>query len=219
MPVTFPPGRAKLSTRPTPTGSAVPPITTGIVVVACFAAKLASVPDATMRSTLPMTTPQHARELVRLCKSIIEVKVVPLDVAQVEHPESERVEPEVRAGLSAAEPTDTRNLEPAWGGLVRERGDSATGQETEGPKRQAQARQEAAAAPMASRRPETVHGALLRPSTSTHEMSGPHAAGSAIATIAWAGHRRPARWPSIASLSEANPANALATHRWHIDGD
>ena len=40
-PVTFPPGRAKLSTSPTPTGSATFTNTMGIVGVACLAARAA----------------------------------------------------------------------------------------------------------------------------------------------------------------------------------
>src|SRR5215472_4907429 len=37
-PVTLPPGRERLRTRPAATGSPLEPITIGIVVVACFAA-------------------------------------------------------------------------------------------------------------------------------------------------------------------------------------
>ena len=39
MPVTLPPGRAKLTTRPRATGSSVTPNTIGMVAVAAFAAK------------------------------------------------------------------------------------------------------------------------------------------------------------------------------------
>src|SRR5262245_1151086 len=42
-PVIFPSGRARFETIPTLTGSPMAPITTGIVVVACFAAKAAGV--------------------------------------------------------------------------------------------------------------------------------------------------------------------------------
>ena len=50
-PVMLPSGRARLDTIPTLTGSPMAPITTGIVVVACFAANAAGVPHVTIRST------------------------------------------------------------------------------------------------------------------------------------------------------------------------
>src|SRR5262245_41762288 len=43
LPVIFPPGRARLGTRPARTGSPIEIMTIGIVVVACLAAKLAGV--------------------------------------------------------------------------------------------------------------------------------------------------------------------------------
>ena len=54
-PVTLPPGRARLATRPAPTGSPTFAITMGIVVVALFAANAGAVPVATIRSTLRRT--------------------------------------------------------------------------------------------------------------------------------------------------------------------
>jgi hypothetical protein len=39
VPVTFPPGRARLATRPSATGSAIPIPTIGIALVACLAAR------------------------------------------------------------------------------------------------------------------------------------------------------------------------------------
>ena|SRR6516162_6910910 len=51
LPVMFPPGRAKLATKPTPTGSLLAPRTMGIVVLACLAANPAGVPIVTMTST------------------------------------------------------------------------------------------------------------------------------------------------------------------------
>jgi hypothetical protein len=51
-PVTLLPGRARLATSPTPTGSAAFSSTMGIVVVACFAANAAGAEWATMTSTL-----------------------------------------------------------------------------------------------------------------------------------------------------------------------
>ena len=54
-PVTLPPGRARLATRPSPTGSAAFAITMGMVVVAFFAANAGGPPVATIRSTLRRT--------------------------------------------------------------------------------------------------------------------------------------------------------------------
>ena len=47
----FPPGRARLCTRPEPTGSATAAMTIGMVVVACFAANAHGVKVATITST------------------------------------------------------------------------------------------------------------------------------------------------------------------------
>src|SRR5438034_1000793 len=54
--VTLPPGRARLATRPTLTGSPTPTTTTGMVMVAFLAARAAGVPQAaSSTSTLPRT--------------------------------------------------------------------------------------------------------------------------------------------------------------------
>ena len=50
-PVTFPPGRPRLATSSTLTGSAIPPITIGTVVVARLAARDAGVPRVAISST------------------------------------------------------------------------------------------------------------------------------------------------------------------------
>ena len=55
-PVTFPPGRAKLATRPALTGSPTATITIGMVLVAAFAARLAGVAAATITSTRSRTS-------------------------------------------------------------------------------------------------------------------------------------------------------------------
>ena len=54
-PVTLPPGRARLATKPAPTGSPAFVITMGMVVVALLAANAAGVPVTTIRSTLRRT--------------------------------------------------------------------------------------------------------------------------------------------------------------------
>jgi hypothetical protein len=56
VPVTLPPGRAKLATSPLPTGSPAAAITMGIVEVARLAANGASVPTPTITSTLRLTS-------------------------------------------------------------------------------------------------------------------------------------------------------------------
>src|SRR4029453_1067447 len=55
-PVTFPPGRARLATSPSFTGSCIVITTMGMVTVACFAARASAVLPATMRSTLRRTS-------------------------------------------------------------------------------------------------------------------------------------------------------------------
>ena len=54
-PVTLPPGRARLATRPVPTGSATDPKTIGMTDVACFAAMTAAVPPVTITLTFSRT--------------------------------------------------------------------------------------------------------------------------------------------------------------------
>ena len=54
-PVTLPPGRARLATKPAPTGSPAFAITMGMVVVALLAANAGAVPVTTIRSTLRRT--------------------------------------------------------------------------------------------------------------------------------------------------------------------
>ena len=55
FPVTLPPGRARLATKPAPTGSPEFAITMGMVVVAFFAANAGGVAETTIRSTLRRT--------------------------------------------------------------------------------------------------------------------------------------------------------------------
>src|SRR5262245_7278962 len=54
-PVTLPPGRARLATRPVPTGSAADAIMIGMTDVACFAATTGAAEFVTMTSTLSRT--------------------------------------------------------------------------------------------------------------------------------------------------------------------
>ena len=54
--MTLPPGRERLSTSPILSGYEEVVITIGIVLVACLAARIACVPDATMMSGLSATS-------------------------------------------------------------------------------------------------------------------------------------------------------------------
>ena len=63
MPVTLPPGRARLSTRPASTGSGPPPvITMGIVLVAFLAARISLVPSC-YHDDINLETHQLGRKL------------------------------------------------------------------------------------------------------------------------------------------------------------
>src|SRR5207247_20370 len=55
LPISLPPGRAKLATKPSPTGSGKPVITIGMVVVAFLAANTGALPTATIRFTFRRT--------------------------------------------------------------------------------------------------------------------------------------------------------------------
>ncbi len=55
-PVTLPPGRPRLATRPAPTGSALAAITIGIVLVAFIAARVPAVVAVTITSTSRRTS-------------------------------------------------------------------------------------------------------------------------------------------------------------------
>src|SRR4029453_8154187 len=70
MPVTLPPGRAKLATRPLPMGSAAINMTMGILAVACLAAWTgASPPAAAMISTGRPTSSTASAESRSSCPS------------------------------------------------------------------------------------------------------------------------------------------------------
>ena len=65
-PVTLPPGRARLATRPLPTGSPAPGVTIGTLAVAFFAARAAGVPDARIASGLASSSSAARRGNVAL---------------------------------------------------------------------------------------------------------------------------------------------------------
>jgi len=60
MPVTFAPGRARLATRPKPTGSGAAEKTIGSVAVASFAARAEGVPPAAKIRVTPRPTSSAA---------------------------------------------------------------------------------------------------------------------------------------------------------------
>jgi len=61
----LPPGRARLATKPAPTGSTDVAITMGMVVVAFFAANGVRPPEVTIRSTLDEPGPPQAQGAVQ----------------------------------------------------------------------------------------------------------------------------------------------------------
>src|SRR5262245_25370634 len=69
MPVTFPPGRERLMTRPVAIGSPVSAITIGISCVACFAATAVGVNQVTMTSTLKRTSSAASSGSRLICPS------------------------------------------------------------------------------------------------------------------------------------------------------
>ena len=88
-PVTLPPGRARLATRPLPTGSLTPTITMGIVVVACLAASAAGV--SPHHQDVHLETDQLGREgrepLVLPCRhAVLHDEVLAFDIAERAHP-------------------------------------------------------------------------------------------------------------------------------------
>jgi hypothetical protein len=72
MPVTLPPGRARLATRPSLTGSVPLPKTMGIVVVAAFGERRGSVADNDRDLT--------ANEIGRQCRQTIDLVLGPAEL-------------------------------------------------------------------------------------------------------------------------------------------
>jgi hypothetical protein len=92
-PVTLPPGRARLATKPAPTGSPMFVITTGMVVVALLTANAGDVAETMIRSTLRRTKSAARlgkRSNFPLSESVLDDDVLSLDPSKVAHllPES-----------------------------------------------------------------------------------------------------------------------------------
>src|SRR5262245_13193771 len=88
-PVRLPPGRARLATRPFPSGSAASAKTIGMTEVACFAATIGTVAAVTMTSTLSRTSSaasSAARELGPLCPAYLDRDVAALDPTEFVQP-------------------------------------------------------------------------------------------------------------------------------------
>ncbi len=106
----FPPGRARLLTRPDAAGSLNTTKTTGIVRVACFAARIAAVPETTMRSTLACTSSRDERRKplgVAPRPSIFDAHVLALDPAEVAQAAAEHRQLRVRrVGAAVGEIAD-----------------------------------------------------------------------------------------------------------------
>jgi hypothetical protein len=83
MPVVLPPGRERFETNPAPIGSPLTSMTMGIVRVACWAARRAEGPRATMTCGSPWTN-SAAREALQLSPGLawLEGEVVALDIAE-----------------------------------------------------------------------------------------------------------------------------------------
>ena len=84
MPVTLPPGRLRLATRPNATGSPPAAKTIGMVVVAAFAASAAAVPPATITATRRRTrsaASAGSRSILALRPAVFDRHVLALDIA------------------------------------------------------------------------------------------------------------------------------------------
>ena len=84
-PVTLPPGRARLATKPDSTGSNVTGKTIGIVLVASLAASIDCVLPATMTSTLRLTARPQVRQGAPCfpSKPVLDVNVLSFDIAKL----------------------------------------------------------------------------------------------------------------------------------------
>src|SRR5262245_39462466 len=102
-PVTLPRGRARLATKPAPTGSAALVITMGLVAVALLAADAAAVPVTTIRSTLRRTRSAacSCRRRLLLGKSVLDDDILSLDPSKLAHLLPKRIQ-EDRATRSSA---------------------------------------------------------------------------------------------------------------------
>src|SRR5260370_30237257 len=94
-PVMFPPGRARFVTIPLPTGSPMTPMTMGVVVVACFAASTASVPQ--VRIDVHVEADEVVRKLgklfvVSLGVAVLEANVLTLDIPEIIEGLSKRID-------------------------------------------------------------------------------------------------------------------------------
>ena len=90
----LPPGRARLPTRPDAAGSLSTTKTIGIVRVVCFAARIAAVPETTMRSTRACTsspTSAGSRSESPLAHRYSMLMVLSLDPAEVPQAAAERI--------------------------------------------------------------------------------------------------------------------------------
>ena len=113
-PVTLPPGRARLATKPAPTGSPAFVITIGMVVVAFLAANTAGAPEATIRSTLRRTRSAASsgrRSGFPLRESVLDGDVFPFNPAKLAQLLPERLQ-EARDTRSSAciEETDAEDF-------------------------------------------------------------------------------------------------------------
>src|SRR4029077_17914580 len=91
----FPPGRARLATNSSSTGSAMPIATMGMMPVACLAGRVAVVLNVTIKSTLGLTSfaaASRSRFGIRFGKLALDYDVLPVDVTKFAHSGHERFE-------------------------------------------------------------------------------------------------------------------------------
>ena len=103
-PVTLPPGRARLATRPAPTGSPALTITMGMVVVALLAANADGRPCD--HDQINLKTNQVRRKLrqalrLLLCKSVLDGDILSLNPAKLAQLLPERLHEDRATGSSA----------------------------------------------------------------------------------------------------------------------
>jgi len=96
MPVTLPPGRARLATTPAPTGSICAANTIGISVVACFAASTGADAQVTITSTLsPTNSAAILAVALGMClrPAVFDRDGTPFDPAEFPQPPYESCQP------------------------------------------------------------------------------------------------------------------------------
>src|SRR5215475_8703118 len=120
-PVVFPPGCAKLATKPLPTGSVAYAMTMGIVLVACCSGRMAADNPVTMMSTFKRTSSAATsgnRSISSLGRAPLDDEILAFHIAELTHP---LLEPGKYAGKSFARHYDRNPNAPHLSRLLRAR--------------------------------------------------------------------------------------------------